>query len=245
MAPVRSSGPSSTAASRSASPTREPRRCTSSPPSTPCRRCGPSSVSSKGSSPARPTATVRMKGRPAAALFHLGPGFGNAIANLHNARRAHTPIVAVVGDHATYHKRLDAPLESDIDALAGTVSGWVRRSWRPGDVGADAADAVAAARTAPGQTATLVLPADVSWGPGGRVASPRPVGPGRPVDDRSLAGVAARWSRGRRPSCSSAVRPLRTTADWRLRAPLPPAPGRGSFARRFRPGCGGAPGCHA
>src|SRR6202453_3973527 len=70
----------------------------------------------------------RMAGRPAAALLHLGPGLGNGLANLHNARRAHTPVVAVVGDHATYHKRLDAPLESDIDALAGTVSGWVRRT---------------------------------------------------------------------------------------------------------------------
>jgi acetolactate synthase I/II/III large subunit len=65
----------------------------------------------------------RMTGRPAAALLHLGPGLGNGIANLHNARRANTPLVAVVGDHATYHKRFDAPLESDIDALAGAVSG--------------------------------------------------------------------------------------------------------------------------
>src|SRR5580692_12129307 len=61
----------------------------------------------------------RMTGRPAATLLHLGPGLGNGIANLHNARRARTPLVNVVGDHATYHKRFDAPLESDIDALAG------------------------------------------------------------------------------------------------------------------------------
>ena len=64
----------------------------------------------------------RMTGRPAAALLHLGPGLANGLANLHNARRAGTPLVTVVGDHATYHKRLDAPLESDIDALAGSVS---------------------------------------------------------------------------------------------------------------------------
>ncbi|HEY9388187.1 MAG TPA: thiamine pyrophosphate-binding protein, partial [Mycobacteriales bacterium] len=100
----------------------------------------------------------RMTGRPATALLHLGPGLGNGLANLHNARRAHTPVLAVVGDHATYHKRLDAPLESDIDALAGTVSGWVRRSARPADVAADAAEAVAAAMTPPGQIATLILP---------------------------------------------------------------------------------------
>src|SRR6202162_2871092 len=68
----------------------------------------------------------RMTGRPAAVLLHLGPGLANGLANLHTARRARTPLLAVVGDHATFHKRFDAPLESDIEALAGTVSGWVR-----------------------------------------------------------------------------------------------------------------------
>src|SRR5258707_719027 len=68
----------------------------------------------------------RMTGKPAAALLHLGPGLTNGLANLHNARRASTPLVAVVGDHASYHKRFDAPLESDIDALARTVSCWRR-----------------------------------------------------------------------------------------------------------------------
>ena len=71
---------------------------------------------------------ARIAGRPAAVLLHLGPGLGNGLANLHNARRARVPMVVVVGDHATYHKKYDAPLESDIDALAGTVSGWVHRT---------------------------------------------------------------------------------------------------------------------
>src|SRR3712207_2066607 len=88
---------------------------------------------------------ARMAGRPAATLLHLGPGLGNGLANLHNARRGRAPLVNVVGDHARSHKRLDAPLESDIDAVAGTVSGWVRRSLAPADVAVDAADAVAAA----------------------------------------------------------------------------------------------------
>src|SRR6266705_3466079 len=105
----------------------------------------------------------RMAGRPAAALLHLGPGLANGLANLHNARRAGTPLLAVVGDHASYHKRYDAPLESDIDAMAGAVSGWVRRSERAAAVGADAAAAVAAAAGPPGQVATLILPADTSW----------------------------------------------------------------------------------
>jgi acetolactate synthase-1/2/3 large subunit len=132
---------------------------------------------------------ARLAERPAVALLHLGPGLGNGVANLHNARKAHTPVVVVVGDHATYHKRLNAPLESDIDAIAGAVSGWVRRSWRPGDVGADAADAVAAATGPPGQVATLILPADVSWSPGGVVASPQPRRPPAPVAEPAVAAA--------------------------------------------------------
>ncbi len=112
----------------------------------------------------------RMTGRPAAALLHLGPGLANGLANLHNARRARTPLLAVVGDHATYHKQFDAPLESDIDALAGSVSVSVQRPGRGADVGAAAAAAVAAAMTPPGGVATLILPADVSWSEGAQPA---------------------------------------------------------------------------
>jgi acetolactate synthase I/II/III large subunit len=105
----------------------------------------------------------RVAGRPAATLLHLGPGLGNGLANLHNARRARTPIVNIVGDHATYHTRYDAPLESDIASIAGAVSGWYRSTARADDVAGDAADAVAAAMGPPGRVATLVLPADASW----------------------------------------------------------------------------------
>ena len=80
---------------------------------------------------------ARMHGGPACTLLHLGPGLGNGLANLHNARRGKAPLLNVVGDHARSHKRLDAPLESDIDAVAGTFSRWVRRSLMPGDVGSD------------------------------------------------------------------------------------------------------------
>jgi acetolactate synthase-1/2/3 large subunit len=114
----------------------------------------------------------RMADRPATVLLHLGPGLANGLANLHNARRARTPLLAVIGDHATYHKRFDAPLESDIEALAGTVSGWVRRCARSADAGADVAEAVAAAMDPPGQVATVILPADVSWSPGAEPAVP-------------------------------------------------------------------------
>jgi acetolactate synthase-1/2/3 large subunit len=133
---------------------------------------------------------ARMTGRPAATLLHLGPGLANGLANLHNARRARTPLVNVVGDHALTHKRLDAPLESDIDALAGTVSGWVRRSLSTGDVGADTADAIAAAQGAPGQVATLVLPADVSWTDGASVAAVPDCRPSPQVPAVVIEGVA-------------------------------------------------------
>ncbi len=132
----------------------------------------------------------RMAGRPAATLLHLGPGLANGIANLHNARRARTPLVNVVGDHATHHKRLDAPLESDVDALASAVSGWFRRSLTTSDLAADAVDAVAAATSAPGCVATLVLPADVSWGEGGRTADPRRPRVAAPVRADVVAEVA-------------------------------------------------------
>ena len=93
---------------------------------------------------------ARMAGRPAAVLLHLGPGLANGLANLHNARRARSPVVAIVGDHATYHKRFDAPLESDIQSAAHAVSGWYRASRSSRDLAGDAADAVAAALGPPG-----------------------------------------------------------------------------------------------
>ncbi|MFF3646667.1 acetolactate synthase large subunit [Streptomyces sp. NPDC002564] len=105
----------------------------------------------------------RMTGRPACTLLHLGPGLAGGLPNLHNARRAATPLINVVGDHALGHKRLDAPLESDIGALAGTVSAWTRRTYQADGLGGDVADAVAAATGPPGAIATLVVPADVSW----------------------------------------------------------------------------------
>jgi acetolactate synthase-1/2/3 large subunit len=95
----------------------------------------------------------RMAGHPATTLLHLGPGLANGLANLHNAHRAGTPLLNVVGDHATHHKRYDAPLESDIDSLARRYPAGSAGP-RSADVGADAADAVAAARRSPGSVAT-------------------------------------------------------------------------------------------
>src|SRR5579862_7005158 len=107
----------------------------------------------------------RIAGKPACTLLHLGPGYGNGLANLHNARRAFTPIVNVIGDHATYHRQYDAPLGSDIAAIAGANSVWVKSAERPDEVGALAAEAISASYGPPGGSASLILPADCAWSP--------------------------------------------------------------------------------
>ncbi len=120
----------------------------------------------------------RMAGKPAAVLLHLGPGLANGLANLHNARRAATPIVNIVGDHATYHLQYDAPLTSDIVGFARPVSSWICESKSARTVAADTARAVQAACAAPGGIATLVLPADTAWTEANHAAQPLPpIGP--------------------------------------------------------------------
>ncbi len=114
----------------------------------------------------------RMSGKVAATLLHLAPGFGNGFANLHNAGKARSGVVNIVGDHATHHLRYDAPLKGDLDGVAASVSHWVRRSGASGAVAADGAAAVAAARANGGQIATLILPADTAWGTADRAAPP-------------------------------------------------------------------------
>jgi acetolactate synthase I/II/III large subunit len=105
----------------------------------------------------------RMKGKPASTLLHLGPGLANGLANLHNAKKAHSGIVNIVGQHATYHIGYNAPLTSDIEGLARPMSAWVRTSPDAKSVAADGAAAIAAAKSAPPQIATLILPADTAW----------------------------------------------------------------------------------
>lgn len=117
---------------------------------------------------------ARMADKPAATLLHCGPGLANGLANLHNARRAQTPIVNIVGDQATYHRPLDAPLTADTEGWARPVSVWTRTATHAASVGADAAVAVQAARSAPGGVASLILPSDVCWDDGGQVAAPLP-----------------------------------------------------------------------
>lgn len=113
----------------------------------------------------------RMTGKPASTLLHLGPGLANGLSNLHNAKKAGSGVVNIVGEHASTHIELDAPLTSDIEGIARPVSHWVHTSKSVATVGEDAARAVQAAMTAPGQIATLMLPSDTAWNEGG-VAAP-------------------------------------------------------------------------
>src|ERR1700684_2609436 len=113
---------------------------------------------------------ARMAEKPACTLLHLGPGLANGVANLHNASRAQVPIVNIIGQHARYHLLYDAPLTSDIEAIARPYSKWLRTPSGASAIGRDAAEAIVAARTAPGQIATIVVPADVAWTDGAAVA---------------------------------------------------------------------------
>ena len=134
---------------------------------------------------------ARMSDRPGATLLHLGSGLGNGVANLHNARKGKSPIVNIVGDHATYHWKYDAQLQSDIETVARNVSGWVRTSQSAQDLGRDAAEAIAVAQGPPGQVATLILPADVSWSDGAEPAPPQQLTP-PPVASAEKVEEAAR-----------------------------------------------------
>ncbi len=140
----------------------------------------------------------RIAGKPAATLLHLGPGLANGLANLHNARRAATPVVNVVGDHATYHLQYDALLTSDIAGFARRVSSWICECKSAGTVAADAARAVQAARAAPGCIATLILPADTAWNQAERAAEPlADIGPAA-VDAKAIEVTAKLLSNGRK-----------------------------------------------
>lgn len=134
---------------------------------------------------------ARMAGKPAATLLHCGPGFANGIANIHNARRANSPMVNIVGDHATYHRRHDPPLAADTEGLARAASHWVGTCASSSQVGAGAAAAVRAAHEPPGRIATLILPADCAWEEGGIVAAPQPAPVPARVASETLDAVAS------------------------------------------------------
>ena len=175
---------------------------------------------------------ARMAGKPAATLLHLGCGLGNGLANLHNARKGKVPVVNIVGDHATHHTQYDAQLQSDIETVARNVSpGFVRTSQSTAQLCQDAVDAIAAARGLPGQVATLILPADVSWGEGGVPCPPPP--PPRPeaADDATVQAIAQALRAGGKAALLLGGQALREPGSVehfprseRSAWPLPPRP---------------------
>lgn len=139
---------------------------------------------------------ARMAGKPAATLLHLGPGFANAAANIHNARKARVPMVNIVGDHALRHLVYDAPLTTDVSAVVAPFSHWMRACQTPDGMGPDGAEAAAAAASWPGQIATLIAPGCAGWDPGGHVAEPmEPAGP-EPVERAAVEAAAAALKAG-------------------------------------------------
>ncbi|KCZ86597.1 hypothetical protein HHI_16996 [Hyphomonas hirschiana VP5] len=138
----------------------------------------------------------RVSGKPAATLLHLAPGLANGLANLHNAKKARSGIVNIVGDHATYHAPLASPLAGDVEAVARPMSNWVRTTCSADSLAGDAAEAVALARQSPGKIATLILPADISWCAAGEAAPVRSVAPRRAVRAEFVDAAAEALRRG-------------------------------------------------
>lgn len=142
---------------------------------------------------------ARMADKPAATLLHLGCGLGNGLANLHNARKGKVPVVNIVGDHATYHVKYDAQLQSDIETVARNVSpGFVRTSQSTEALCQDAVEAIVTAKGLPGQVATLILPADVSWGDGGVPCAMPQQAPAQVADDSAVAAVVSAIQSGKK-----------------------------------------------
>jgi len=129
----------------------------------------------------------RMAGKPAITLLHLAPGLANAGANMHNAKKARSPMLNLVGDHSVRHLQYDAPLSADVATTAAPFSDWVRTATSAETIAHDAAEGLAAASGKPGRIATLIAPADIGWDEGGVIADPIPAQPARNVDDEALA----------------------------------------------------------
>jgi acetolactate synthase-1/2/3 large subunit len=152
----------------------------------------------------------RMADKPASTLLHLGPGLANGLANLHNAKKADSGIVNIVGEHATYHIEYNAPLTSDIEGLARPMSHWVRTSPDATSVAADGAAAIQAANAVPGQIATLILPADTAWSPAETVAETQAASPPTPVSQDAVIAAAKMLRSGNKTTLMLGGRALRS-----------------------------------
>jgi acetolactate synthase I/II/III large subunit len=173
---------------------------------------------------------ARMTGTPALTLLHLGPGLANGLANLHNARRAGSPVVNLVGEHASGHRPHDPALASDIGLLADWASGWVRTSASSAALAVDGAEAIAAA--AAGRVATLIVPAECQWGPG-EPASPVPVPRPAPVSEEAVTAAATALSRGATASMLLLGGPALSEAGLRAAARIAAATGARLMTETF------------
>ena len=141
---------------------------------------------------------ARMAGKPAVTLLHLAPGFANAAANLHNARKARVPMLNLVGDHALRHQKYDAPLSADVEGACRPFSDWVRSGRDAASFAADAMEGLAVAKGKPGRIATLIAPADIGWDAGGKVAKPTTPSAAAPLDENTLSDAVAALESGDR-----------------------------------------------
>lgn len=183
----------------------------------------------------------RMAKKPAATLLHLGPGLANGLANLHNARRAATPIVNIVGDHATYHAQYDAPLASDIMSFARPVSGWLHSSTGARMAASDAARAVRASLEPPGQIATLILPANAAWEEAEGPATPLPRPDYAQADAKLIDAAAAALLEGKKSAIlirGDALQPEGLEAAGRIAAKTGARLMCDTFAPRITRGAG-------
>ena len=133
---------------------------------------------------------ARMARKPAVSLLHLGPGLANGAANLHNAKKARTPMLTLVGEHAVSHRRFEAPLTADIEGAAAPFADWVRTAGASETFAADAMEALGAATGSPGRGAVLIAPADLGWNEGGEIAPPPEPGGPAPLDEAALSEAA-------------------------------------------------------
>lgn len=143
----------------------------------------------------------RMADKPAVTLLHLGPGLGNGLANLHNAKKAGSPVINMVGDHATYHKHFNAPLTSDTEGVARPMSDWVRTSTSERDLAQAGAEAFAVAQQYPGRIATVIVPANHAWTEGSSAVAPVAVAAPSKTTDEAIAAAAAALKNGEGPKC--------------------------------------------
>jgi len=139
----------------------------------------------------------RMSGKPASTLLHLGPGLANALASIHNAKKAHSGMVNIIGQHTLQHLKVESPLTSDIEAIAHPMSHWVKTSTKSMDLSKDGAEAIAHAKKAPGKIASLILPADTAWGEGGGVITAKCPDIRHKVDEVIIKKVAKLLTNGK------------------------------------------------